>query len=179
MELHHRSLEITPSVERPEAPLAPEEREKLWNARIFGQVILIARYVNANMPSDMVRAWQEGDVSVEEALKTKKLELERDWSACTEEKERFAKVLRELLEQASAAGTEGAAVAEAQRAKEQEALRFTRGLLKLTKTPHATQETPTGYQLDLSEEETRIAIQLQSVLDRSDPKYADPASIVH
>lgn len=178
MELQH-SLEITPSLERLEAPLAPEEREKLWNARIFGQMILIARYVNANMPSDLVRAWQDGDESVEAALKSKKLELETAWSACSEEKERFAKVLRELLEQATAAGTQGAAVSEAQRTKEQEALRFTRGLLKLTKTPQATQETPTGYLLNFSDEEISNAIQLQSVLDHSDPKYAEPDSTMH
>lgn len=175
MELQH-SLEITPSHERLEAPLAPEEREKLWNARIFGQVILIGHYVNAHMPMDLVRAWQGGETSLEHALTAKKFELEAAWSACKNGDERFSKVLGDLLERASAAGAEGVVTTTEQRGKEQEALRFTRGLLKLTKTQHRTQDAPTGYLLDLSEEETTIAVQLQAVLDRSDPEHADGVS---
>jgi hypothetical protein len=168
-----RSLEMAPSYENSEAPLRLEERERLWNAKIFGQVILIGHYVNVHMPVDLVRAWQEGETSLEDVLKEKKYALEEAWSACRDGGERYSKILRDLVTKASAAGTDGAAATDGERVDEQEALRFTRGLLKLTKTQHATQDAPTGYLLDLSEEEKNIAIQLQAVLDRSDPERAN------
>lgn len=181
MELHTH-LEPTPSSSerKKETPLSSDERAKLLTAKMFGQAILIGRYVNTHMPADLINAWKEneGDASMEVRLKEEKFRLEAAWSAAPDGTERFASILREITDRALAATGEAIDVPTAP-AKDQDALRFTRSLLKLADKPHPPQDVPTGYVFKLSEEEEALANQLQSALDRLEAKRGDRLSIVH
>lgn len=172
-----QTFEVTQGF-REELPVAlrPEERERIIEAKAIGQGILMGLFVNSRITAFLNTPEGKG-MNVEEIAEGKREEFAMSWMLTEEGTPRFSKILGDIVELARSFET-GTSLSSADRLKLQEALRFTRGLIELSKAGKPV-PGPMGYLMSLTPAQGELADKLQKILDRIEHAAPGRVSLTH